>query len=111
MALSASEKPRIEESSPREAIMAPPGTPGAAMMVMPSIAIKPANMPKSYGMPWSIIRARAHDTILSVEPDMCMVAQRGTVNPAMSRSTPIATVRSSVTGIVAADDCVPRAVK
>ena len=37
-----------------------------------------------------------------------IVAQSGTTNPATSGRTPILTVCASVTGIVAADDCVPR---
>ncbi len=40
-----------------------------------------------------------------------MVAQRGITKPAISSLTPMALVRSNVTGMVAADDCVPSAVK
>ena len=40
-ALSAWVKPSIEDSRPKDAIMAPPGTPGAATVVMASIAMKP----------------------------------------------------------------------
>ena len=43
-ALSAWVKPSIDERRPREAMMAPPGTPGAATMVMPSMAMKPMNI-------------------------------------------------------------------
>ena len=80
-------------------------------MATPSIAMNPANIPVVYGMPWAIIRARAQAVSLSADPDMWIVAQSGTVNPATSRSTPMAIVRSSVTGMVAADDWVPSAVK
>ena len=69
-ALSASLNPSIELNSPNDAIMAPPGTPGAAIMVMASIATKPANIPALYGIPCNIISARAHDTIFNVDPDM-----------------------------------------
>ena len=43
-------------------------------------------------------------------PDMCMVEQRGITKPATSSETPFLRVWASVTGIVAADDCVPKAV-
>ena len=110
MALSASLKPSSEVSSPSDAIIAPPGTPGAATMVMASMAMKPANIMASKGMPFTSIIATAQHTIFSVEPDMCMVAHSGTTKPAVSRLTPMRIVRSSVTGMVAADDCVPSAV-
>ena len=42
---------------------------------------------------------------------MWMVAHSGTVKPATSSDTPMRTVCRSVTGMVAADDCVPRAVR
>ena len=40
-----------------------------------------------------------------------MVAQRGMTKPAISADTPFFLVCSNVTGIVAADDWVPNAVK
>ena len=110
-ACASSLKPSIDCRRPSDAIIAPPGTPGAATIVMPSIQMKPKNIPKSYGIPCIIISARAQATILSVLPDICIVAQRGTVNPATSSETPFFLACSRVTGIVAADDCVPRAVK
>jgi hypothetical protein len=42
---------------------------------------------------------------------MCIVAHNGITNPAMSLFTFILIVWRNVTGIVAADDCVPNAVK
>ena len=92
-------------------MMAPPGTPGAATIVIPSMQMKPKNIPKSYGIPCIIIRARAHATIFSVLPDMWIVEQSGTVKPAISSDTPFFLVCSKVTGMVAAEDWVPRAVK
>ena len=53
----------------------------------------------------------AQAVIFSVEPDMWIVAHRGTTNDAMSFLTPFFSVWRSDTGIVAADDDVPRAVK
>ena len=46
-----------------------------------------------------------------VLPERWIVAQRGITKSATSPLTPFFFVCSSVTGIVAADDCVPRAVK
>ena len=45
MALSASEKPRTELRTPSEAMIAPPGTPGAAIMVIANIPMNEANIP------------------------------------------------------------------
>jgi len=58
-----------------------------------------------------IMSARAHAVIFRMLPDIWIVAQRGTVKPAISSDTPFFLVCSRVTGMVAADDCVPRAVK
>ena len=49
--------------------------------------------------------------IFIIDPERWMVAQRGMVNPAMPSVTPFFKVCFSVTGMVAADDDVPRAVK
>ena len=49
--------------------------------------------------------------IFTMEPDKWMVAHRGTTKPATEPETPFFLVDASVTGIVAADDDVPRAVK
>lgn len=85
-------------------MIAPPGTPGAATMVIPSISMNPKNIQKSYGNPCIIIRASAQAVILRVLPDMCIVAHSGTVKPAISSETPFFLACSNVTGIVAADD-------
>ena len=91
--------------------MAPPGTPGAAIMVMPNIKMNPEKREKSKGIPCIIIKASAQATIFSVLPDRWMVAHSGITNPATSADTPFFLVCSSVTGMVAAEDCVPNAVK
>lgn len=54
---------------PKEAIMAPPGTPGAAIMVMPNIKMNPEKREKSKGIPCIIIKASAQATIFSVLPE------------------------------------------
>ena len=92
-------------------MMAPPGTPGAATIMTPSIIMKPRNIQKSNGIPFIIINATAQAVILRQLPERWIVAQRGTVNPAISSLTPFLRVQSKVTGIVAADEEVPRAVK
>ena len=62
-------------------------------------------------IPLSIIMARAQLVRVIVLPERCIVAQRGITKSAISPLTPFFFVCSSVTGIVAAEDCVPRAVK
>ena len=99
-----SSKPSMDCRMPSDAMMAPPGTPGAATIVMPSMKINPANRGKSWGMPCIIISARAHATIFNVLPDRWMVAQSGMTNPAISAETPFFRLCSNVTGIVAALD-------
>ena len=91
-------------------MIAPPGTPGAATIVIPSIKINPANRGKSNGIPCIIINASAQATIFSVLPDRWMVAHSG-ITIRLFQQIPVLLVCSSVTGMVAADDCVPNAVK
>ena len=109
-ARSVSPKPRIEESTPSDAIITPPGTPGAAITVIVSIKMKWIIVEVSMGMPCIIINAKAQATILSILPERCIVAQSGTTKSATPRDTPLSIVCLRVTGIVAALDCVPSAV-
>ena len=69
------------------------------------------NMPMSNVMPCMIISAMEQATSLRALPDICTVAHKGTTKPATSSLTPILIVWRRVTGIVAADDDVPSAVK
>ena len=55
--------------------------------------------------------ASAQQIIFIIEPDMWMVAQRGTQKLAISSLTPFFFVCCSVTGMVAALDEVPNAVR
>jgi len=48
----ASSKPSIEDSRPVAAMMAPPGTPGAATIVMPSMKTKPTHCAVEMLTPW-----------------------------------------------------------
>ena len=92
-------------------MMAPPGTPGAATMMTASIRIKPRNIPKSKGIPCISIKATEQAVIFSMLPARWMVAQSGIVKPAISSLTPFFRVCARVTGMVAAEEEVPRAVK
>ncbi len=100
----------MDDNTPSAAMIAPPGTPGAATMVTPSIMMNPANSPGGVGRPDIYIIATAQATILSVLPARWIVAHSGTVKPAISGRTPLRRAHCRVTGIVAAEDCVPRAV-
>ena len=104
-------KPSMLCKIPTAAIIAPPGTPGAAIIVIPSIQIKPTIVSGSTVVPVSIIIAIEQDTILSVLPERWMVAHRGTTKPAMEGEMLFCMVCLRVTGMVAALDDVPRAVK
>ena len=59
----------MEERTPRAAIIAPPGTPGAATIVIPSIIMNPSISENEDGMPFISITAYAQATILSVLPE------------------------------------------
>ena len=91
--------------------MAPPGTPGAATIITPSMRMKPVNRPMLMLPPCMISNATAQAVIFIALPDRWIVAHRGTTKPAMPSLTPFFFAWLSVTGIVAADDAVPNAVK
>ena len=91
-------------------MIAPPGTPGAATIVTASSRMNPAKVDAGMSSPAIIDTASAQAVIFIIEPERWIVAHSGTTNDASSGRTPSFTVWASVTGIVAADDCVPRAV-
>ena len=62
------------------------------------------------GSPPSIETANAQATIFIIDPERWIVAQSGTTNDASWGRTPSRRVCARVTGMVAADDCVPSAV-
>ena len=99
--------PSILCKIPKAAIIAPPGTPGAATIVIPSIMINPLKLEKVTGSPAMIMIAIAQATIFMVLPARWIVAQSGTVKIAIFSRTPFLTACASVTGIVAAEDWVP----
>lgn len=110
-ALLSASNPSIDDSGASAAMIAPPGTPGAATMTIPSIVMKCRNVRKSKLI--SLIRhiVMAQHVIFIAEPDIWIVAHSGTENPATPSDTPFFNVWRIVTGIVAADDDVPSAVK
>ena len=65
----------------------------------------------SITIPCVYIIAKAQATIFNIEPDKLIVAQSGITKLAIERRTPFDNVASNVTGIVAAEDDVPNAVK
>ena len=103
--------PKMDAKGARAAMMAPPGTPGAATMMMASKRMKWRNNGKSCGSPSSMQMVRAQAVTFIEEPGMWMVAQSGTVKPATPLSTPFFSLCLKVTGMVAADDAVPNAVR
>ena len=103
-------KPSMDSRIPRAAITAPPGTPGAATIVMPSIRMKGSICAKVTSQPLSIMTAMEQLVRVMVEPDRWIVAHRGMTKSAILARKPFFLVHSSVTGIVAAEDWVPIAV-
>ena len=104
-------KPSTPAKGPNAAIAAPPGTPGAATMQMAKRKMKWRNSGKSWGRLLMRHTVRAQQVIFIIEPAMWIVAQIGTQKLAMSSLTPFFFVCRRVTGIVAALDYVPKAVK
>src|SRR5699024_7318981 len=108
-----SSKPSIVLKSPKAAITAPPGTPGAAIIMTPSSKINGSIVPnvgkdKSFD---KTITATEQSTRVIVLPDKRTVAHSGTPE------SPTLSLPSSflddwtVTGMVAALDIVPKPVK
>lgn len=87
-ACAVSSNPSMPSSMPNAAIIAPPGTPGAATIVMPSMSMNPLKSVVFTGMPLIIIIAIAHAVIFIVLPDRCMVAHKGITKVAMFLLTP-----------------------
>ena len=92
-------------------MMAPPGTPGAATIVMPSMKMKPTHCREETLRPCVNTMANANEKIFEVEPARWIVAHNGIVKDATASDTPFFFVWRSVTGMVAADEEVPRAVR
>ena len=80
-------------------------------MVMPSMKMKPTHCTVETDSSWVSTIAKAKEKIFEVEPARWMVAHSGTVKEATASDTPFLLVCASVTGIVAADEDVPNAVR
>ena len=72
--------------------------------------MKPASAVNVTGSPDIYMMAIAQAVIFIVLPDRWIVAQSGTTKIAIVSRTPFLTACTNVTGIVAAEDCVPKAV-
>src|SRR5690554_1031127 len=112
-AIAVSPKPSMEPNKPTADITAPPGTPGAASMTTPSISIN-GKIVKNDGIASELCRnitAMVQLTMVMVEPAKCTVAHSGTAKLATSSLTLFSLTLRKVTGMVAALDMVPNAVK
>lgn len=88
----------------------PPGAPGEATIAMPSVMMNGMTVARLIGS-WFIRQtAVAHAVIVIMEPAIWMFAQSGTTKLRIWEHTPSASAHCRLTGIVAAEDCVPRAV-
>ena len=97
---------------PRAAITAPPGTPGAATIVIPRSRINLIINPHPGNTPLCIKKtAVEHDTRVIVLPDKWIVAHKGIAKLTTSSLIFSFLAHFRVTGIVEAEDCVPNAVK
>ena len=89
----------------------PPGTPGAANIVTPSIKINGRYMEREGAIPFASRIPMEPMTRQMVSPAKWMVAPRGMTNSEISFVTSFFSVDSRLTGMVEAEDWVPRAVK
>ena len=91
-------------------IIEPPGAPGEATIAMPSVMMNGITVDKLMGRLFIMQTAVAQAVIVIIEPHMWMFAQRGTTKLRISALMPSCSAHLRLTGIVAAEDCVPRAV-
>ena len=80
--------PSIDWRIPSAAITAPPGTPGAATIVTPSMRINGNMCWNPISDPLSIRIDNEQDVSVIVEPDKWIVAQRGITKSAIPLFTP-----------------------
>ena len=104
-------KPSIDSSSPIAVITPPPGTPGAATIIMPSISTTGVTEAKLGFCPVMYSTATAHEVMVIIDPDRWMVAHNGIAKSTTRDAIPAFLAERTVTGIVAAEDWVPIAVK
>lgn len=91
-------------------MMEPPGAPGDATMATPRVMMNGTMIPRLMGS-WFIRQtAVAQAVMVIMEPAMWMFAQSGTTKLRICSHTPSFLAHSRLTGMVAAEDWVPRAV-
>ena len=91
-------------------MIAPPGAPGAATIAIPRTKINAVIDAKSTGNPYMSKTAIDVHVIAIILPAKWMVAPSGTTKFRIVSDTPFFFATSTLTGIVAAEDCVPNAV-
>ena len=94
----------------RAVIMDPPGAPGEATMATPRVIMKGTTVCRPMGSWFIRHTAVAQAVMVIMEPAMWMLAHRGTTKLRISGETPSASAHCRFTGMVAAEDWVPRAV-
>ena len=91
-------------------MMEPPGAPGDATIATPRVMMNGTMIPRLMGS-WFIRQtAVAQAVMVIMEPAMWMFAQSGTTKLRICSHTPSFFAHSRLTGMVAAEDWVPRAV-
>ena len=90
---------------------APPGTPGAATIAKAREKMNWEEREKLGSIPERSITAVEHIVIVVILPPMWILAHSGATKSAIFAFTPFVCMASMLTGIVAAEDWVPRAVK
>ena len=102
--------PKIIYRNGSAVIMDPPGAPGEATIATPSVMINGITVPRLIGSWFIRHTAVAQAVMVIMDPAIWIFAQRGTTKLRICSQTPSFFAHSRLTGIVAAEDCVPRAV-
>lgn len=96
---------------PSAAMTPPPGTPGAATMVMPSMKIYGVKRERLTSIPMAIMIPIVPRTRQIVSPARWMVAHKGMQKFVTSSEILLLRAHFKLTGMVEAEDWVPTAVK
>ena len=90
--------------------MEPPGAPGLATIAIPRVIMKGTTVPMEIGRLFIRHTAVAQAVMVIMDPHIWMLAQRGTTKLRICSDTPSFFAHSRFTGMVAAEDWVPKAV-
>ena len=94
----------------RAVMMETPGAPGEATMATPRVMMKGTTVARLMGS-WFIRQTAVAQAVMEImEPAMWKMAHRGTTKLRICSHTPSFFAHSRLTGMVAAEDWVPRAV-